>query len=162
MKAEPQEEHAWLRRLVGDWSFEAEAVMAPGQPPMKSAGTESVRAIGALWVVGEGHGECPSGGPAHTVLALGYDPRTRRFVGTWVGSMMAHLWVYDGWLDDAGEALTLEAEGPAFSGDGAMAKYRDITEFRSADHRVLSSEVRGEDGRWTRFMTADYRRRTAG
>jgi uncharacterized protein DUF1579 len=116
MRAEPQKEHEWLERLVGEWAYEAEAVLAPGQPPVKSRGTESVRRLGALWVVGEGHGECPgSGGPAHTMLTVGFDPGAKRFVGTWVGSMMAHLWVYDGWLDGRGEVLTLEAEGPSFS-----------------------------------------------
>jgi len=158
MKAEPQKEHQWLQRLVGDWAYEAEAAMGPGQPPAKSRGTESVRPLGALWVVGEGEGECPGGGPAKTMLTIGYDPRTKRFVGTWVGSMMAHLWVYDGSLDAAGEVLTLEAEGPDFAGEGRMAKYQDVTEFRGDDHRVLTSRVLGGDGQWREFMTAHYRR----
>lgn len=160
MMAEPRNEHRWLERLVGEWSYEAEAVMAPGQPPVTSRGTENVRSIGGLWVVGEGRGECPGGGPAHTLLTLGFDPGTGRFVGTWIGSMMTHLWRYDGWLDEAGAVLTLEAEGPAFSGDGTMAKYRDVTEIKGADHRVLTSEVLGDNGEWTRFMTAHHRRRT--
>lgn len=159
MMAEPQKEHGWLERLVGEWAYEAEAVMAPGQPPVKSEGTESVRSLGGRWVVGEGRGECPGGGPAHTMLTIGYDPARKRFVGTWVGSMMAHLWVYDGWLDEAGGTLTLEAEGPSFVGEGKMAKYRDVTAFEGADHRVLTSHVQGDDGQWTRFMTAHYRRR---
>jgi len=159
MMAEPQQEHRWLERFLGEWTYEAEAVMAPGQPPVKSSGTESVRSLGGFWVVGEGQGECPGGGPATTLLTVGFDPRTKRFVGTWTGSMMAHLWVYDGWLDAEGKVLTLEAEGPAFSGDGKMATYRDVTEFMDADHRVLTSQVRGEDGAWSRFMTAHYRRR---
>jgi hypothetical protein len=40
-----------------------------------------------------------------------------------------------------------------------MAKYQDITEIKSDDHRVLSSRVLGPDGKWTQFMTAHYRRR---
>lgn len=159
MKAGQQKEHLWLQRLVGEWTYEAEAVMGPGQPPTRSQGTESVRPLGGFWVVGEGQGECPGGGPAHTMLTIGYDPKTERFVGTWVGSMMAHLWVYDGSLDESGKVLTLEAEGPDFAGGGTMAKYQDITEFRSDDHRVLTSRVLGGDGHWNRFMTAHYRRR---
>lgn len=161
MNAEPQEEHRWLQKLVGDWAYEAEAVMRPGQPPTKSQGTESVRSLGGLWVVGQGEGECPGGGPATTLVTVGYDPRTKRFVGTWIGSMMTHLWVYDGSLDAAGKVLTLEAEGPDFAGGGKMAKYQDITEFRSDDHRVLTSQVLGDDGQWRPFMTAHYRRRKA-
>jgi hypothetical protein len=162
VNAEPQKEHAWLQRLVGEWTYEAEAVMAPGQPPMKSQGVESVRSLGGLWIVGDGHGECPGGGPATTLLTLGYDPQKKRFVGTWVGSMMTHLWTYDGALDAAGKVLTLDAEGPSFAGDGTtMAKYQDITEIMGDDHRVLTSRVLGADGKWNQFMTAHYRRRRA-
>jgi Protein of unknown function (DUF1579) len=159
MNAEPQKEHAWLQKLVGEWTYEVEAVMAPGQPPIRSQGTESVRSLGGLWILGEGQGECPGGGLATTLLTLGYDPSAKRFVGTWVGSMMTHLWVYDGALDTSGTVLTLDAEGPSFAGDGKMAKYQDITEIKSDDHRVLSSRVLGPDGKWTQFMTAHYRRR---
>lgn len=34
-KAEPQKEHEWLNKLVGNWTFEAECFMGPGQPTMK-------------------------------------------------------------------------------------------------------------------------------
>jgi Protein of unknown function (DUF1579) len=159
MMAEPQKEHAWLQRLLGEWTYEAEGVMAPDQPPINSQGVESVRPLGGLWIVGEGQGECPGGGPMTSLLTLGYDPSTKRFVGTWVGSMMTHLWVYDGALDAAGKVLTLDAEGPSFAGDGKLAKYQDITEVKSDDHRVLTSRVLGADGKWTQFMTAHYRRR---
>jgi hypothetical protein len=63
------------------------------------------------------------------VITLGFDPKRNRYVGTWIGSMMNHLWVYDGELDANKRVLTLNAEGPSFSGDGTMAKYQDIIEF---------------------------------
>ena len=93
------------------------------------------------------------------ILTLGYDPSRKRFVGTWVGSMMTHLWVYDGALDAAGTVLTLDAEGPGFADKGKTAKYQDVVEFRSDDHRVLTSRVLGDDGTWHGFMTAHYRRK---
>ena len=155
---EPQKEHQWLQKLVGDWTFESECVMGPDQPPMKSSGTESVRSLGGLWTLGEGRGEMPGGGIGTTLMTLGYDPARKRFVGTFVGSMMTHLWVYDGALDPDGKVLTLDAEGPSFAGDGKLVKYQDIIEFKSDDHRVLSSQMLGDDGKWHRFMTANYRR----
>src|SRR3954452_23175039 len=102
-----------------------EATMEPGKPPEKSTGTESVRSLGGLWIVADGQGEMPGGGAATMVLTLGYDPQKQRFVGTWVGSMMTNLWVYDGTLDAAARVLTLNAEGPSMSGDGRTAKYQD-------------------------------------
>ncbi|MDP8924634.1 MAG: DUF1579 domain-containing protein, partial [Chloroflexota bacterium] len=53
---------------------------------------------------------------------------------------------------------TLEADGPSFTDPSAMAKYRDVVELVSDDHRVLRSSVLGDDGEWHEFMTAHYRR----
>ena len=159
MKVEPQKEHEWLHKLVGEWTCEAEATMEPGKPPEKSIGTESVRSLGGLWILAEGQGEMPGGGHATMMMTLGYDPQRKRYVGTWIGSMMTHLWVYDGSLDAAETVLTLDAEGPSMAGDGTIAQYRDVIEFKSDDHRVLTSHARGDDGTWQAFMTAHYRRR---
>ena len=160
MQAEPQEEHRWLGRLVGEWTFDGEATEGPDRPPQAFAGTETVRSLGEVWVLAEGAGEAPGGGVERSLMTLGYDPQRRRFVGTWIGSMMTHLWVYDGALGADGRALTLEAEGPGMAGDGTMATYRDVIEIRSDDHRVLTSHVLGDDGTWRQFMTAHYRRKT--
>ncbi|UUZ78076.1 DUF1579 domain-containing protein [Polaromonas sp. P1(28)-13] len=72
MKAEPQKEHQWLQQLLGEWTYESEMQMAPGQPPLKSAGKESVRALGGLWVLCEGSGEMPGcDGLATTLMTPG-------------------------------------------------------------------------------------------
>jgi hypothetical protein len=160
MKPEPKPEHRWLQRMVGEWRAEAECPGGPGQPAAKMEGTESVRSIGGLWVVAEGSGEMPGGGPSTTILTLGYDPQKSRFVGTFIGSMMDMLWTYEGSLDAAGRVLTLDTEGPDFGNPGQRAKYKDIIEFRSDDHRVMTSRMLGEDGEWREVMTAEYRRRT--
>jgi hypothetical protein len=159
MNTEPQKEHQWLQKLVGEWAFEGEATMEPGKPPETFKGTESVRSLGGLWVVAEGQGGMPGGGAATTIMTLGYDPRTKRYVGTFVASMMTHLWIYDGALDARERTLSLEAEGPGMTPDAPLAKYRDVIEFESDDHRVLTSQTLGEDGQWHRFMTAHYHRR---
>ena len=159
MQAEAQAEHKWLQRLVGEWVFEGEASMGPDQPPTKMAGTESVRSIGGLWTMGEGHGEMPDGAPAITFMTLGYDPQQKRFVGNFIGSMMTHMWIYNGTLDAAGKVLTLDTEGPDFSGGPTLVKYQDIIEFVSDDHRVLKSRLQDKDGNWNEFMAAHYRRK---
>ena len=152
---QPQEEHRWLQQILGDWSFKGEAVMEPGKPDERFEGTESVRALGELWTVAEGQGEM-CGGMAKTVMTLGFNPQSRRFVGTFVASMMAHLWVYSGEL--LGNTLTLDTEGPDHT--GRMVKFRDVIEVQSPDHRTLSSYMLGEDGEWRKIMEAIYLRRT--
>lgn len=156
---EPQKEHRWLQRLVGEWTVEGECSMGPDQPPMKNTGRETVRSLGGLWTIGEGSGDAAEGGTCDTIMTLGYDPQTERFVGSFIASMMTHLWLYNGTLNSEGTVLTLDSEGPTFTGDGTMAKYQDIIEFLSDDHRTLSSQVLGADGKWQPFMKAHYRRK---
>lgn len=158
---QPQSEHKWLQRLVGEWTFEAECHMGPDQPPITSTGKETVRSLGGLWTIGEGTSEIPGGsGISESIMTLGYDPQARQFVGTFIASVMTHLWPYRGTLDATEKVLTLDSEGPSITGDGTMARYQDIIEFVSDDHRTLTSQVQGADGQWVRFMKAHYRRRT--
>jgi hypothetical protein len=159
MKIEPQKEHQWLQKLVGEWTCEGEATMGPGKPPVQWKATESVRSLGGVWFLAEGQGEMPEGGASTTLVTLGYDPQKKRYVGTFIGSMMTNLWVYDGALDAAERVLTLDTEGPDFSAEGKMAKYKDVIEFKSDDHRVLTSHMLGDGGVWHVIMTAHYRRR---
>lgn len=77
MKAEPQKEHQWLQQLVGEWTSEAECSMGPGQPSTKSYGTERVRMVGGVWMVGEGQGEMPDGGTATMIMTSATTPRKR-------------------------------------------------------------------------------------
>jgi hypothetical protein len=168
MQSEPQAEHQWLQKFVGEWTYESECSMGPGQAPQKFTGTESVRSIGGLWVVGEGRGEMPGGGTATMNNTLGYDTQKRRYVGTFIGSMMTTLWIYDGTVDPSGTVLTLSAEGPRCPGDGSpgdgspgdgkMAKYQDVVTFKG-DDRIFTSSVLGEDGQWHEFVRATYRRK---
>jgi hypothetical protein len=116
MFAQPQEEHRWLHKLIGEWTYEH--ACEPGTEPAETlTGTESVRSLGGLWVLAEGQGDMPGGGKAQMII-----------------------------------------DGPDFSTPGKMAKYRDVIEFKSDDHRVLTSHLLGDDGEWHQFMTADYRR----
>ncbi len=158
MMCQPQKEHEWLQKLVGEWTYEHECSMGPDQPPSKAQGTERVRSLGGLWVIGEGQGEMPGGGTMTSIITLGYDPQAGRYVGTFIASMMTYLWVYNGSLDAAGKVLTLDAEGPSMTGQG-MAKYQDRIELVSNDHRTMKSRILGDDGKWQEFMTAHYRRK---
>jgi hypothetical protein len=53
--------------------------------------------------------------------------------------------------------LTLDSDGPNFSGDG-IARYQDLIEFVDDNHRILGSRVQQSDGTWNHFMTAHYYR----
>lgn len=101
----------------------------------------------------------PGCGPATTLMTLGYDPQKQRYVGTWVGSMMTYLWVYDGELDAGETVLTLNSDGPVMTGEEKLGKYKDAIEFKSDNHRILTSHMLRDDGQWQHFMTAHYWRK---
>ena len=155
---EPQDEHRWLLQLVGEWDYHHECNMGPDQPPMKSSGKQTIRALGELWILGDIAGTTPGGSEMRSLITLGFDPAKARFVGTFVSSCMTHLWPYDGSLDASGKVLTLDSEGPSFAGDGGMAKYQDIIEVIDNDHHTMKSQFQNADGTWTQFMHGTYHR----
>lgn len=158
--AKPQAEHEWLQQLVGDWTYESECNMGPEQPPMKNEGSARTRTLGGLWIQSDWIGDTPDGHQHLMCFTVGFDPAKKKFVGSFVASMMTHMWIYEGSLDAARKILTLDTEGPSFAGDGTMAKYQDIVEIRSRDEHTLTSQAIGPDGKWMQFMQATYRRKS--
>ena len=156
---QPQPQHRWLQKLVGEWTYGFNDPGGPGRPATTATGTETVRKVGDLWVVAEAAGDMPGAGFQTSLMTLGFDPGKGRFVGTWIGSMMHDLWIYDGELDATGRILTLDSEGPSMKGDGTRGRYQDVIEFKSDDHRTLTGRTLTDDGAWQEFMKMDFRRR---
>lgn len=154
----PRKEHAILKQLEGEWVSESEGPAGPGQPVMKCKGHVKTRMLGGIWAVSDWTMDM-QGSAMHAVQTIGYDPAAKAYVGTWVDSMMNHMWKYQGSVDATGKILTLEADGPNFMADGKLTKFRDTYEFKSADHIVATSSMLGEDGKWVTFMTGEIHRK---
>jgi len=155
-KVEPQAEHRWLQRMVGEWRTESSGA-GPDGKVLTWKGTETVRSMGELWVLAEGKSGSEFG-PSESLMQLGFDPQKQRFVGTFASSDMAYLWVYDGALSEDGRSLPLDSVGPGMDEGGGMAEYRDVIEFVTDDHRLLRALVL-RDGAWQEFMTTHFRRK---
>jgi Protein of unknown function (DUF1579) len=155
---EPGKEHQWLKQFLGDWETDAEGSAGAGHEAMKCQGTVRSEFLGGLWLVSKSKIEA-SGISIEAIQTIGYDPNKKRYIGTWVDSMMNHLWQYEGSVDETGKILTLEAEGPNFMAAGKSTKFRDIYEFKSPDHIVATSQMQGEDGKWITFMSGNSRRK---
>ena len=146
---------ATTRRRV---EYEGESPAEPGKEAHKFTGTEKVRSIGGLWFVGEATGKMPDGGDANMLITLGYDPAKKRYVGTWLGSMMTSLWIYEGSVNASGKELVLDCDGPDFSDPTKTAKYQDVIAWVDDNHRILKSRTLNPDGKWHQFMQSKYRR----
>jgi hypothetical protein len=157
MFAKPTSHHEWLHQLAGTWDLKHECRMGPDQPPSMVTGRVETRQVGPLWTLIDCHGETPEGGRWHSLFTLGYDAEKKKFVGTFVASMMTFLWIYEGDLDAEGKVLTLNVEGPSFDGQG-MAQYQDIFEIVDQNHWILRSKMLNPSGQWVEFLVGHHRR----
>lgn len=155
----PTKDHEWLKQLVGEWDVTFKISMQPDQPPAESAGTDSVRMLGDYWVVAETKSTM-MGAPFSGILSLGYNALKEQFNGTWIDSMGGQLWVYKGTLNDAGDALTLETEGPSLTeGPDKTARYKEVIQITGKDSRTFTSNTETEPGKWMKILTIEYRRK---
>ena len=144
-------EHAFLKKFAGTWSCASDCKMAPDQPPMKTTAMSTNRMIGDFWLVNEI--VSTGGGMKVTAIqTIGYDEKKKKFVGTWIDSMVNHQWQYEGTLNAAGTTLTMEAEGPNFMTGKGTAVFRDIYEFKSKGHIFARSLVKSDDGEWVEVV----------
>ncbi len=151
------QEYEWLHKFIGQWTTKSKATMGSDQPPMQCSGTLTSRRLGGFWVLNEMKGEW-AGDPMTGVQTLGYDEGKKKYVGTWVDSATAFMWQYQGSVDSTGNVLTLDADGPNFTGDGKLTKFQDIYEFKSADEILMTSRMISTDGKWVTFMSGTAKR----
>lgn len=161
MTPPPQtKEHKWLQQMVGTWRFESVGPEMPTEDGSESepmAGVEVAEPIGDYWVVMTGKA---SGGPipgSKAVLTVGYDHEQGKFVGTWVGSPMTKLFVYDCTFDESENTLVMACDGPAWSGEGTT-QYRDCMKVIDANTREFFSMYQDENGSWNEFMRLRFTR----
>jgi hypothetical protein len=150
----PAKDHEWLKQLVGEWDIQFKMYM----PRAEAAGTDSVRALGDHWVVAETK-TTMMGAPYSGILSLGYNPLKKHFNGTWIDSFGGHLWVYKGTLNDAGDTLTLETEGPSIQGPDKTARYKEVIQITGEDSRTFTSSIETDDGTWMKLLTIEYHRK---
>ncbi len=154
----PAKEHEWLRALEGEWTSEGECAGEPGKPPVKMKGSASGRSLGGFWAVLENRGEA-FGTPFTGLFTLGWDAEKKKYVGTWVDSMTATFWRYEGSLDAVGQVLTLDTQGPDPT-TGKLEKFQEKVELQGKDRWVFSSSV-NKDGKWVQFMKMTYTRKVS-
>lgn len=155
MFAQPQEEHHWLKPLVGEWTYQSECTDHEGKL-YKSEGRAVGRSLGGMWFLVESEWEM-EGTQWGSLITLGYDPEQGAYVGSFIGSMMNRMWTYKGQVRREENKLVLDTVGPKFDGSG-MADYQDIVELVDNDHWVLSSQVKLDSGEWVHFMTSHHYR----
>lgn len=153
----PTDEHKWLDQFVGNWESTAKSEEGPGVPAMTCEGTIKSRMLGGFFVVNEIKTKV-EGMEIEAVQTIGYDPKKKKYIGTYTDSMMSHMWIYEGTVDETGKILTLEAEGPNMMEPGKTAMFRDIYEFKSKDEIVATAQYQDPEGNWVTMMKGTSKR----
>lgn len=157
----PTKEHKWLSKFEGKWSLSSSGVTGPGQPPIENNGTLTSKILGGYWVINKMESEM-MGMAFQGIQTIGYDEKTKKYVGTWVDSTNGFMWKYSGTVEKNGKKLVLEADGPDMQDPNKTTKYRDAYEFIGADEITLTSSAQDSDGKWVDFMTGTAKRIKSG
>lgn len=108
--ATPGDQHKYLGRMVGDWTYTSKFWMAPGQPPMESTGTMHAEWIlGGRYVQSTWKGEL-MGQPFEGRGTDGYDKVTGKFFSAWLDNAGLGIFVQTGDCDLAKKVCTLSGE----------------------------------------------------
>jgi len=102
----PGEQQKQLARMAGDWTYTSKAWIAPGQPPMDSAGTMHADVLmGGRYVEHHWNGKFMNmefegrGTEA-------YDNITKQYTNSWIDNMGTGIMAMTGTCDDGGKKCT--------------------------------------------------------
>ena len=155
--ATPGPEHQKLAKLAGKWKLRVTSWMAPGAPPMKSAGTaEFTSLFGGRYLqqdVNGSMGDQPFQGRG----IEGYDNITKEHFGTWVDSMSTSVMVIRGKC--AADARKCTYKGTM--SDAMAGKTVPVTEtmtYTDDDHFTFEMQGPGPGGKPFKMLEIAYSR----
>lgn len=152
----PGPEHKLLTQDAGTWDAVVE-MAEPGKPPTTSKGVEvNTVGCGGLCLITSFKGDM--GGMAFEGSGVTtWDPKKKKYVGSWTDSMSTGLSIAESTYDAAKKTFTGWMEGPDMTGN--IMKARSVTQMTAANTRVFTLYGPGPDGKETQMMKITYTRR---
>ena len=152
----PGAEHKLLAQDAGTWDAVVE-MAEPGKPPTTSKGVEvNTVGCGGLCLITSFKGDM--GGMTFEGSGVTtWDPKKKKYVGSWTDSMSTGLSVGESTYDAAKKTWNGTMEGPDMSGN--VMKARTTTVHSAAGTRVFTIYGPGPDGKEAQMMKITYTRR---
>ena len=152
----PGAEHKLLTQDAGTWDAIVESA-EPGKPPTKSKGVEvNTIGCGGLCLLTSFKGDM--GGMTFEGSGVTtWDPKKKKYVGSWTDSMSTGLSIGESTYDAAKKTWNGTMEGPDMSGN--VMKARTTTVHSAAGTRVFTIYGPGPDGKEAQMMKITYTRR---
>lgn len=149
----PLPEHEVLKMDEGTWSAKLQ-FYSKGTVSSEYNWIENNEMLGELWSVGTLSG--PLGDQQYKGFAtLGYNPKTQKYVGTWVDSISPEILAMEGSYDFENKTLLLFYEVTKTSGE--VEKRKNVMIYQSPEQRDFTMYVWANE-QWIKHMTIDYRR----
>jgi len=153
----PTAEHRALASEAGVWDADSKFWMAPGANPLESKAVETNTMMGPFWLVSEYKSDL--GGMAFQGRGqMGYDPASKKYIGTWVDTMSPYLSVMEG--SKEGNVLTMMSKGrDPQTGEENISKM--VSTYVDDDHKTFEmfGPVDGKEGEWWKMMEITYTRK---
>jgi hypothetical protein len=152
------EQHKILEKDVGTWDATVKVWPMAGAQPLESKGTEKNELLpGGMWLVTRFKGEV-IGMPFVGVGTSGYDPKEKKYIGTWSDTMTPYLMITKSDYDEATKTMQGVAETrDAMSGEKYAVKM--ISRFIDDENRVMEMHRKGDDGKEWKVMEIRYKRK---
>lgn len=117
----PTKAHAVLKKEVGNWEADVQVWMSPTGEPTKTKGKETVKMMGDFWTISHFEFEF-MGQPAFGHGVFGYDPNTKKYIGTWHDSMSPWPSRMTGTYDESKKTMTYMMNGKDIAGKDQKSK----------------------------------------
>jgi hypothetical protein len=139
-------EHEWLASQTGLWSVRCEYFMGSPDDPIEVEGTEEVSTVAPFWIISRFTADL-LGTPMVGQAATGFNPVTRKFIGTWQDSSIPFLYVFEGKMESGDDGVkTIRFEGENFDPvRRRKALYRSSIRYPSANEKILDLSVESDE-----------------
>ncbi|MEM9828098.1 MAG: DUF1579 domain-containing protein [Planctomycetota bacterium] len=154
-------EYDLFKKDVGTWDAEIKSYVTPdfkadpNAEPMVSKGVEKNEMVGPFWLSSSFKSDF-AGNPFSGRAMMGFDPKAKVYVGTWIDSMTQHPLKMKGNYDQSTKTLTMQSQG--IGTDGKPTTGKAVTVYKDADTRVMTMYEK-VDGKFLRSMEITYTRK---
>jgi hypothetical protein len=154
----PGPEHKILAADEGTWDATVKSFAAgPDAEPTVSKGTEVNTVLpGGLWVLSKFEGDF-DGVKFEGRGQFGYDPLKKKYVGTWIDSLMPNLMVLEGSYDAKAKTMTFVGEAIEPNSKTPYTQ-KMVTTMKDDGTRLFTLYMKFDKGD-VKFMEIEYKKR---
>lgn len=106
----PVEEHKFLEKFAGDWTFESTMWMDPSQPAVKTAGEATAKMILGDRYLQTHHKSEDEQMPFEGMALTAFDKVKKEYLSTWVDNMGTGIMMFRGKVSDTDGTMEMEAD----------------------------------------------------